>query len=90
MIGVLNHEMYIERQFRILSDKIDNCRAEGNIIDEMPVHDVAVDPVGTGFLDVPDFISQSRKIGGENGRRDDDLVQRHAAENVERSTCNVQ
>jgi hypothetical protein len=48
--------MYIERQFRVLSDKIDNCRAEGNIIDEMPIHDVAVNPVGAGFLDVPDFI----------------------------------
>ena len=56
MIGVFNHEMHIERQFRILSDKIDNCRAEGNIIDEMPIHDVAVNPVGTGFFDVPDFI----------------------------------
>ena len=56
MIGVFDHEMHIERQFRILSDKIDNCRAEGNIIDEMPVHDVAVNPVGSGFLDAPDFI----------------------------------
>ena len=56
MIGVFDHEMYVERELRVLSDEIDNCRPERNIIHEMPVHDVAVDPVGSGFLDAPDFI----------------------------------
>ena len=66
MIGVLDHEMHIDGEFRILSNQIDNCRSEGNIIDEMSIHNVAVNPVGTSLLDALDFVSQSGEIGGED------------------------
>ena len=66
MIGVLDHEMHIDREFRIPSDQIDNCRSEGNIIDEMSIHNVAVNPVGASLLDSLDFVSQSGEVGGED------------------------
>ena len=66
MIGVLDHEMHIDREFRILSDQIDNCRPEGNIIDEMSIHNVAVNPVGASLLDSLDFVSQSGEVSGED------------------------
>jgi hypothetical protein len=66
MIGVLDHEMHIDREFRILSDQIDNCRPEGNIIDEMSIHNIAVNPVRSSLFDPSDFVSQSREIGCED------------------------
>jgi hypothetical protein len=66
MIGVLDHEMHIDREFRIPSDQIDNCRSEGNIIDEMSIHNVAVNPVSASLFDPSDFVSQSREVGGED------------------------
>ncbi len=72
MIGMLDHQMNIERKFRLLADKIDDRRAERNVVNEMAVHDVAMDPIRAGFLDPCDFVGQAGKVGGENGRRDDD------------------
>jgi len=57
MIGVLNHEMHIDWEFGTPSDQIDNCRPEGNIIDEMSIHNIAVNPVGSSLFDPSDFVS---------------------------------
>jgi hypothetical protein len=72
MIGVLDHQMHIERKFRLLAHKIDNHRAERNVVDEVTVHDIAMDPIGAGFLDGVDFLGQAREIGGKDGRGDED------------------
>jgi len=49
--------MHVDREFRIPSDQSDNCRPEGNIIDEMPIHNIAVNPVGASLFDPSDFVS---------------------------------
>ena len=72
MIGVLDHKMDVERQIGELANSRYDSRAEGNIIDKMPVHDVAMNPIGPGFLNPAHFIGQSGKIGGENGGGDQD------------------
>ena len=72
MIGMLDHEMDVERQSRELANSRDDSRSEGNIIDEMSIHDVAMNPIGPGLLDPTDFIGQSGKIGGQNGGGDQD------------------
>src|SRR6266513_6512463 len=70
MIGVLNHEMDVERQIRELANNRDDSRAEGNVIDEMSVHDVAMNPIGPGLLNSAHFIGQSGKIRGKDGGGD--------------------
>jgi hypothetical protein len=67
MIGVLDHEMDVERQIGELANNRDDSRAEGNVIDEMSVHDVAMNPIGPSFLNPAHVIGQSGKIGGEDG-----------------------
>jgi hypothetical protein len=39
----------------------------------MPIHDVAVDPIRTGLFDAMNFVSEIRKIGGEDGGCDDNF-----------------
>src|SRR6059058_4590174 len=72
MIGVLDHEMDVERQICELANNRDDSRAEGNVIDEMSIHDVAMNPIGPGLLNPANFIGQSGKIGGEDGWGDKD------------------
>ncbi len=51
MIGVFDHEMHIKRQLRLFADETDDRRAERNVVDEMAVHDVAMDPISPGCFD---------------------------------------
>jgi hypothetical protein len=76
----------IKRQSSFFTNETDDRRAEGNVIDEVAVHDVAMDPVGAGLFDTPDFVGQMGEIGGEDGWSDENG---HKA-NVQRSTLNVQ
>src|ERR1051325_3255627 len=62
--------MNIERELGVFVHKIDNRRAERNIVHEMAVHNVAMDPVGAGLFDALEFRGEARKIGGEDGGRD--------------------
>ena len=74
MIGMLDHEMDVERQSRELANGRDDSRTKGNVIDKMPVHDVAMNPIGPGPFNPAHFIRQSGKIGGEDGRSDQNPV----------------
>jgi hypothetical protein len=62
--------MDVERQSRELANSRDNSRSEGNVVDEMSVHDVAMNPIGPGLLNPVHFIGQSGKIGGQDGGGD--------------------
>jgi hypothetical protein len=37
----------------------------------MPIHDVAVNPIGAGGFHPMDFVTESREIGGQNRWGDD-------------------
>ena len=58
MIGVLDHQMHIEGKFRLFTDEPDDRWAERNIVDEMAVYDVAMDPIGAGIFNFANFLSQ--------------------------------
>ena len=58
MIGMLDHEMHVQGESCFSAHEADNVRAEGNIIDEMAVHDVAMDPIGAGIFNFANFLSQ--------------------------------
>src|SRR4029077_14956696 len=44
-----------------------------NVIDEMAIHDVAMNPIGACGFDPMDFVTESREIGGKNGRSNNDF-----------------
>jgi len=52
--GLVDHQVGIERQLRPLAQVLDGRGPEGQVGHEMGVHDVEVDPVGTGRLDAAD------------------------------------
>ena len=56
MIGVLDHQMHIEGKFRLFAENFDDHRAERNVVDEVAVHDVAMNPIRVGLFDQTDFI----------------------------------
>src|ERR1044072_6242036 len=74
MIGMLDHQMDVDGKTRSAAYNPDNLRPEGNVIDKMSIHDVAMNPIRACRFDTMDFITESRKIGGENGWSDDDFV----------------
>ena len=45
--GVADHQVNVERQLRPLPDAGDHLRTERQVRDEMAIHDVDMDPVGT-------------------------------------------
>ncbi len=90
MIGMLDHEMDIERKLRVFADGRDDSRPERNVIDEMAVHDVEMQPVRAGFFGAMDLGFELGEVRGEDGRSDEDLGGSWIGMNVERRTANVQ
>ncbi len=50
----------------------DHRRPDGQVRNEMAVHDVDVDPVGARGVDRPHFLAEPREIGREDRRGDAD------------------
>src|SRR5205085_6703337 len=72
MIGPLDHEMNIELQGSVFAHRRYDGGPERNVIDEMAIHDVEVQPIGAGFFHSMNLRFEIREIGGENGRSDED------------------
>ena len=68
-VGRRDHQVAIEIGLRVRPQRLDDIRAERDVRDEMAIHDVEMDPVGTGSNDVAHFLSELGVIGGENGGR---------------------
>jgi len=73
MIGMFDHEMHVERKLRLFSHGRDQSRSERNVIDEVAVHDVEVQPICARFFGPMDLAGEIGKIGGEDGRSDEDF-----------------
>ena len=58
MIGMLDHEMNIERKFRLFAHGRDNGRAKRNVVDKMSIHDVEMDPIGAGGFNALRFLGE--------------------------------
>src|SRR5437016_6242920 len=61
MIGTLDHQMHIQWQICFFAYESNNVRPEGNVIDEMAVHDVAMNPIGACGFDTMDLLSEPRE-----------------------------
>jgi hypothetical protein len=68
-VGVLDHQMAVDRQHGMLEQRLDDRQAEGEVRDEVVVHDVDVKPVG-GFLDGLRFVGEPCEVGGQDAGRD--------------------
>jgi GNAT superfamily N-acetyltransferase len=70
--------MYVERQASALSYGADDDRSNREIRDESSVHDIDMDPVGTGSLGRGDLFPQAPEIRRKDGGGDEDPVNRSA------------
>src|SRR5262245_1033061 len=77
MMRTLNHKMDVERKFRVLSHCRDHGWPERNVIDEMAVHNIEMEPIRTGFLNTTNLNLESGEVGCEDGRGDEDFWMRH-------------
>jgi hypothetical protein len=73
VIRVFNHKMNVERKSCHSADSPDHFRPEGNIIDEMSIHDVAVNPICACGLNPMDFVIKPREIRSKNRGCDEDF-----------------
>lgn len=62
------HQMHVEGQASQGAQTRNQCRAEREVRDKMPIHDVQVEPVCTGVLDPQHFSRQPPIIGRQQGR----------------------
>ncbi len=68
-----DHHVHVERQLGVRPQRCQHRRAEADIRHEMPVHDVEMQPVGTGGLDRRDLLSEPGEVGGEQAGGDGDV-----------------
>ena len=61
MIGMLDHEMNVERKLCLFAHGRDHGRAKRNVVDEMAIHDVEMDPIGAGFFNALRFLGELEK-----------------------------
>jgi len=54
-------------------NRLDDGWAEGDVVDEVAVHDIEVHPVGTRVDGASGFICYTAKIGGEERGGDDSV-----------------
>ncbi len=93
---MLDHEMDVERKFGVFSHRRDDRRPERNVIDEVAVHDVEMQPIGAGFFGAMDLGFETGEVRGEDGWSDEDFLMRHRKLSrmkkgkVQRPTSNVQ
>ena len=73
-VGVVDHQVHVERERRDLLQPLDHPQAEGEVRHEVVVHDVDVHEVGGG--DAPELVLEVREVGSEDARVD---PRRHAA-----------
>ena len=71
--------MRIEKKVGVGAGIGDDLRAERQVGDKVSVHDVQMNPVGSGFFDSLEFASELAEIPRENGRCND-----HAPHNLRR------
>src|SRR5215469_3717477 len=65
-IGIREHQVSFQRQPSDATERVYDRRPHRQIGNEMSVHDVDVNSVGTGILRLLDLLAQSGEVGGQN------------------------
>src|ERR1035437_1697450 len=71
-VGVLDHQVTVEGQLGDRPQRLDHGRAEGDVGDEVAVHDVDMDDGAAAALSRGYFIGKVREVGGEDGEAEFD------------------
>jgi len=66
-VWVLDHQVAVERQGGGLAEALDDRGAEGNVGDEMAIHDVDMDDGAATELSRGNLVGQVGEVGGEDG-----------------------
>ena len=66
--GVLDHQVAVEGNLGCLQQRFHDREAEGQVRDEVRVHDVDVQPICAG--DGLGFVGETREVGGQDGGGD--------------------
>ncbi len=67
-IDRLDHQMNVEDLLAVRTQGLHHRRADGQIGDEMPVHDIDMNIVGTSHVDGSDLFAQAGEIRGKGSR----------------------
>ncbi|MEH1852878.1 MAG: hypothetical protein V7L11_14715 [Nostoc sp.] len=62
------HQVNVKEKFGEWADGLDNLRTEGNVRDEVAIHDIEVQPIGTRTFGTFGFLSKARLVGGKERR----------------------
>jgi hypothetical protein len=74
MIRPRNHEMRIERLGRELGDTFNDWGPKRYVINKMAIHDIEMQPIGSGLFDSNAILFQLGKVTGQNRRVHNDRV----------------
>ena len=69
-LGRPDHQVGLERQRRVLAGRGDDVRPEGEVRDELAVHDVALEAVAAGGLQRRHLVAQAGEVRREDGGDD--------------------
>ena len=61
-----DHQMHVEHLLGVGAQRFHDVRPDGDVGDEMTVHDVEMDPVGARGIDRPDLLAQFAEVGRKN------------------------
>ena len=78
-LGLLDHQVHVERQARRLAEGPDDRRPDRQVRHEVAVHDVHVDEVRSACLRHRQGVRQAREVRREQRRRDRNSHERGAA-----------
>ena len=67
-----DHQMCVENLSAVRTHGLDHVWTVGNVRDEVPVHDVKMDPVGAGSIDRAHLFAEFCEIRSQDRRRYDE------------------
>jgi hypothetical protein len=66
--------MAVEEHRRALAQRLDDHGTDGEVGNEVPVHHVHMEPIGSGLLDRKAVVGETGEIGGKDGWCDEEWI----------------
>src|SRR5215469_15112127 len=77
MIRAFDHQMHVQRNCGDLAYRLNYGRAKRNVVYEMTIHDIEMQPVTSGSLGPADLHAKLQEVGGQNGWCNDNWFALH-------------
>ena len=69
-IGVEHHEVSFKGEGGVWTRRCDHVGTEGEVRNELSVHDIPLDSINTSVFECAHFFTESGEVGGKNRRSD--------------------